>query len=231
MPAATGTTGQILSVNASGDLAFAAAGGSPNLGNTDLMADDTRVFYQDGNSLTFDIQTADFNIVDSDSGLTHFVIGQDLVELGDTAGRVKAHGRLIPEKGIEQDEAGLTSAGAFGAGADITFLGSSNTAVDVGRVYYYSGTAWVGYTTATEAPQKALLGIAVGSTAASGFILKGFINPTGGTGLTAGAPVFGFTNASITSTAPTAGYQRIMGHAISTSVIYFNPSAEYIDLT
>ena len=137
----------------------------------------------------------------------------------------------VGEAGIEQDEAGLTAAGAFGAGSDITFLGSSSTAVNVGKVYYYSGTAWVGYTTATEAPQKALLGIAAGSTAASGFILKGFINPTGGTGLTAGAPVYGFTDASITSTAPTAGYQRIMGHAISTSVIYFNPSAEYIDLT
>jgi len=125
----------------------------------------------------------------------------------------------------------LTLAGAYGDGADITFLGSSATSVIAGRIYYYSGATWVFHTTANEAPQKALLGVAVGSTMAKGFLLKGFVNPNGTTNLTAGETVFGSTNASVSSTAPTSGYQRIMGHAISSSVIYFNPSAEYIDLT
>jgi len=141
----------------------------------------------------------------------------------DVTGRVKADS-------IEQDSSSLTTTAAYGAGADITFLGSSATSVFQGRVYYYSGATWLAYTSADEAPQKALLGLAIGTTMAAGFVLKGFINPNGGTGLTAGATVFGATNATITSTAQTA-YQRIMGHAISTSVIYFNPSAEYIDLT
>jgi len=151
--------------------------------------------------------------------------------LGDAGMVVNALGTFRAEAGIEQDEAGLSLAGRYGAGADITYLGSSSSSTISGRVYYYSGSTWVYYTTATEAPQKALLGVATGSTMAKGFILRGFINPNGTTNLTAGAPVFGATNASMTSTAPTTGYQRVMGHAISTSVIYFNPSAEYLDLT
>ena len=98
-------------------------------------------------------------------------------------------------------------------------------------MYYYSGATWLAYTSADEAPQKALLGISLGTTMASGFLLKGFVAPSPATGtLTAGTVCFGATNAAIVSTVQTA-YQRIMGHAISTSVIYFNPSAEYIDLT
>lgn len=145
-------------------------------------------------------------------------------------GYVNLTGTLQAEAGVEQDEAGLTVAGAYGAGADITYLGSASSATTAGRIYYYNGTTWVFYTSATEAPQKALLGMAVGTSMAKGFILKGFINPNGATGFTTASPIYGATNASATTTAPTSGYQRIMGHAISTSVIYFNPSNDFIEL-
>ena len=213
---------------------FGDIGGSStntNLAIADLTANGNRTLDMDGNSLVFDLNGAgEFKVEDTGTGFQHIAIGQDLLELGDSDSRVVVEGSFFAEKGVEQDEASLTATGAFGAGADITFLGASSTTVNAGRIYYYSGTTWLNYTSATEAPQKALLGIAAGSTAASGFILKGFVRPNAVASSTAGAPVFGATNASITSTAPTAGYQRIMGHAISTSVIYFNPSAEYLDL-
>tara|TARA_R110002153_G_C13286161_1_gene494506 strand:- start:1116 stop:1880 length:765 start_codon:yes stop_codon:yes gene_type:complete len=215
-------------------VAFSALGGSStntNLAIANLTADNNRTLDMDGNSLIFDLNGGDFTVEDTTSGFQHILIGQDLLELGDSLSRVVVEGDFLAEKGVEQDEASLTAAGAFGAGADITFLGSSQTSANAGRIYYYSGAAWVAFTSATEAPQKALLGIAIGSTMAKGFILKGFIRPNAVASSTAGAPVFGATNASITSTAPTAGYQRVMGHAISTSVIYFNPSAEYLELT
>ena len=185
----------------------------------------------DGNSLTIDNNGGDFTLRDSGTSDTYITAGSNELGLGDSGMPVKAQGLFRAEAGIEQDEAGLTVAGAYGDGADITFLGSSATSVIAGRLYYYSGAAWVFYTTASEAPQKALLGMAIGTTVAKGFVLKGFVNPNGTTNLTAGETVFGSTNASVSSTAPTTGYQRIMGHAISSSVIYFNPSTEYIDLT
>ena len=206
-------------------------GANTNLGNANLTADDDRTYDVDGNSLIFDVNNGDFQIQDIANSDVYLQAANNELILADTLMPIKARGIFRAEAGIEQDEAGLSLAGAYGDGADITFLGSSATSVITGRIYYYSGATWVLYTTANEPPQKALLGVALGTSMGKGFLLRGFINPNGTTNLTAGETVFGSTNASVSSTAPTSGYQRVMGHAISSSVIYFNPSAEYIDLT
>jgi len=233
LPDDTGTNGQVMTTDGSGNLSFTTVSGggtNTNLGNANLTADNNRTLDMDGNNLTIDNNGGEFTLKDSGTSDTYITAGSNELGLGDAGMVVNALGTFRAAGGIEQDEAGLTTAGAYGDGADITFLGSSATSVLTGKLYYYSGATWVFYTSATEAPQKALLGVAIGTTMSRGFLLKGFVNPNGATGFTAGAPVFGATNASITSTIQTA-YQRIMGHAISGTVIYFNPSAEYIDLT
>ena len=129
--------------------------------------------------------------------------------------------------GSIHDSTGVTSAGDYGTGADITFLGASGTAVTQGRLYYWDGTTWTGYTSATEAPQTALVGVSIGTTMASGFVLRGMVY---GASLTAGELVYGLTNGGPSTTAPTSGFQRIMGHSVSTTVYYLNPSQEYIEI-
>ena len=216
---------------------FGDIGGSStntNLAIADLTADGNRTLDMDGNTLTIDINDGEFIVSDSSNGDSYIEAGSSVLQLGKTGTSVVVKGTFLAEKGVEQDEAELTSLGKYGDGADITFLGSSQTSVYAGRIYYYSGAAWVAFTPATEAPQKGLLGIAAGTTMGAGFILKGFINvigtPNGSNDLTAGSPVFGTTNASVVSAAPGAGYQRVMGHAVNAAVIYFNPSAEYIEI-
>lgn len=130
--------------------------------------------------------------------------------------------------GVDNSISGISSAGDYGPGADITFLGSSSTGTNAGRFYYYSGSTWVAYTSATEVPQGSLIGYAIGGTMASGFVLRGMVY---GTSLTAGKPVFGLTNGGPSTTAPTSGFQRIMGHSVSTTVFYLNPSQEYIEIS
>lgn len=127
------------------------------------------------------------------------------------------------------DTTGLTTTAQIGHGAEITFLGSSGTGTTVGKIYYYDGSTWQTFSSATEAAQKALLGYSLGSTMASGFLLRGFVHADSSS-LTAGSFVFGATNASITPTAPTSGFQRIIGHAVANDIVYFNPSQEFIDL-
>ena len=131
--------------------------------------------------------------------------------------------------GSIQDSTGVSSAGDYGDGADITFIGSSATSVTQGSLYYYSGTTWTSYTTTTEAPQKALVGMAIGTTMAAGFVLRGIVY--GGTSLTGGGLVFGKFDGSFTDVAASTGFQRVMGHGISTSLCYFNPSQDYLELT
>jgi len=223
-----------ITVDAQGRITAAANGSGgtdTNLGNANLTANGDRTYDNDGNSLIFDVNSGDLEIKDIGNSDVYLLAGNNELALGDSGMPVKSLGTFRAEAGIEQDEAGLTVAGAYGDGANITFLGSSASSTIAGRVYYYSGATWVFYTTASEAPQKALLGVAIGTSMAKGFVLHGFVNPNGATNLTAGETVFGSTNASVSSAAPTSGFQRVMGHAISTSVIYFNPSVEYIDLT
>ena len=67
-PTATGTLGQVLEVNASGDLVFAtpSGGGSDtHLGNANLTADDNRTYDCNGNDLSIDPNGGEFAINDS----------------------------------------------------------------------------------------------------------------------------------------------------------------------
>jgi hypothetical protein len=147
---------------------------------------------------------------------------------------ITLNGPVTANEFIQEHSSGISSAGDYGDGADITFLGSSGTSVVAGKIYYYNGTTWALYSTAVAASQISLLGMAVGSTMSSGFILRGFVRPSlVDAQLTAGQTVFSSSSngaGQVTSTAPTTGYQRILGHAVSTSVIYFNPSVEHIEL-
>lgn len=123
----------------------------------------------------------------------------------------------------------LSSTGDHGEGSIVTYFDTGGAgATTAGRVYHYTGTAWAFATSSAEAGNKALVGMALGSTEASGFLLRGFVNP--GSTMTAGSQCFLFTNASITNTVPTSGFSRVMGHSVTTTVMYFNPSADYIDL-
>ena len=123
----------------------------------------------------------------------------------------------------------LNSAGDHGEGSVVTYFDTSaSNSVNQGRVYYYTGSAWSAAQSSVEAGNKALVGVALGSDESSGFLLRGFVN-TGET-LTAGEQCFLTTQATITNTVPTSGFSRVMGHSVTTSVMYFNPSQDYLDL-
>lgn len=128
---------------------------------------------------------------------------------------------------------GISSAGNVGGGAETTvFGGSGGTSSFAGRSYYYTGSAWAVATQSLEAANKGLLGIALGGNTGVGMCLKGFIK-TDVTNLTPGSPAYMNTNATITTTAPsTSGnFSRIIGYAVTSDTIFFNPSNEYIELS
>jgi hypothetical protein len=128
---------------------------------------------------------------------------------------------------------GISSAGNVGKGAETTaYGGASGTSSLAGRSYYYTGAAWASATQSLEAANKGLLGIALGANTGVGMCLKGFVK-TDVTNLTPGSPAYMNTNATITTTVPsTSGnFSRIIGHAVTSDTIFFNPSNEYIELS
>ena len=127
----------------------------------------------------------------------------------------------------------LSSTGDHGEGSVVTYFDTSASySTTAGRVYYHTGATtgnkWAFATSSAEAGNKALVGIALGTDQSAGFLLRGFVNP--GITMTASSQCFLATNASITNTVPTSGFSRVMGHSVTTTVMYFNPSGDYLDL-
>ena len=167
--------------------------------------------------------------------------GSDNTEVGNSTEKTVLNGSSVDAGALQfscgpatmdqilETNVSLSSVGDHGDGAVVTYFDTGGAgATTAGRVYYYTGTAWAFATSSAEAGNKALVGMALGSTEASGFLLRGFVNP--GITMTAGSQCFLLTNASITNTVPTSGFSRVMGHSVTTTVMYFNPSADYIDL-
>ena len=119
----------------------------------------------------------------------------------------------------------ITSDGGVG---DIIKLGS--TSVTAGNIYYWNGSTWSAATSANSATSS-LVAIAAGNNSGTnGMILRGIVQ-TGDT-LTVGAPAYlTSTSGQISSTQPGSGAVRIMGYALSSQELYFNPSPDWVTLT
>lgn len=82
-PTADGTNGQVLTTNGSGALSFTTV---PNLGNSDITADDNRTYDQNGSDLRFDPNGGEWSVDDSTGlpNLPEIQVGQGEVYLRGT---------------------------------------------------------------------------------------------------------------------------------------------------
>lgn len=128
--------------------------------------------------------------------------------------------------------------GSYGEGSEIVIVGTSTSTTE-GRVYGMTAQgAWSVATPANESATKTFVGIAIGSSSSKGMLVKGFVvvpvaNAIANTQtLNIGRPVYANTNGTITDEPPsTTGYfQRILGHAVASNIIYFNPSGQFLEV-
>jgi len=133
---------------------------------------------------------------------------------------------------------GISSTGDFGAGSRI-FIGSDLTTISSGKVYYLSSTlAWTISNSSTEAAAGGWLGVRTsnGTNSTGGMLIEGLVKVgTNLSGGTVGDKVYLLnTNGALTTTLPTTSglYVRIVGYLVdaTNSIIYFNPSPDYIEL-
>ena len=132
----------------------------------------------------------------------------------------------------------ISSTGDFGTGSRI-FTGSDLTTISSGKVYYLSSTlAWSLSNSGTEAAAGGWLGVRTsnGSNSTGGMLIEGLVKlGTNLSGTTIGDKVYLLNaNGAVTTTLPTTSglYVRIVGYVVdaTNSIIYFNPSPDYIEL-
>jgi hypothetical protein len=125
----------------------------------------------------------------------------------------------------------LTSNGDFyGELISLADVGSPT----VGNVYYLSSSStWLPTDADTAAESRNLIGIATsGSGFDRGVLIRGYFKNTSWS-FTIGAPVYlSVTPSGLSSTQPTAtgDIVRVVGYAIASDEIYFNPSQDWIEL-
>ncbi len=119
----------------------------------------------------------------------------------------------------------ITSDGGVG---DVVSLGSTS-GLTAGNLYYWNGTSWSA-ASATNSATSSLVAIAKSINSSNGMILRGIVQT--GDALTAGAPAYISASAGqVSSTQPTSGAVRVMGYALDTTHMYFNPSPDWITLS
>jgi len=243
LPAATGTTGQILSVNASGDLAFAAAGGggSGGIGTADQTLDADRTIDTNGFNLDIELDptgTADtFTIHDG----THDLFQVDttttgtLFSVNDVSGLPllevdEDQGVIMPS--IKVEDGGLSSAGSYGKGSEVWYQGTSTPTA--GDVYYLDSSGnWAATDADAVATSKGMLAVAAGTDSdVNGMVIKGFVYLATDSGGSVGDPVYLHTTAG-KLTNDVSGYTtgdivRIAGYKVAANIVYFNPSQDWI---
>jgi len=124
------------------------------------------------------------------------------------------------------------SGGSSYQGEIISLYSNSTTA---GKVYMHSdfASAW-SLADADDQSTKNLLAIATASNSSSGMLLRGIVRYSSGHGLVSGRPIYvSNTAGEMTNTAPTGSgdYVRVIGYAINSAYIYFNPDTTWVELT
>ena len=250
-PTATGTLGQVLEVDASGDLVFAtpSGGGGGGLGSADqtLTADrtiDTNGYNLDieldptGTADTFTIHDGTHDLFQVDTGTTGIIFS-----VNDVSGLPKltiddSDGVTIDKfKEVKYEKPSNTD---FSYQGDVVYFGAT-TGMTQGDLYYYNSSGnWAqANADAASTSGSVLLAIALGTASdTNGMLLKGTFTMAAvaidGTEATGDELYVSATAGHVTSAAPTAtGYTvRVVGYMLdgTNGQIWFNPSNDFITL-
>jgi hypothetical protein len=126
-----------------------------------------------------------------------------------------------------------TAVGAAGEVEGNVVKFGTTTGLTAGSVYVFNGTDWVAVDADAEATTKGLLGVALGTTAADGFLTHGTAYLSHDPG-TAGDVLYidTVTPGYLTSTQPSAqgDFVRVAGYCLADQKVFFSPSQDWIEI-
>ena len=108
----------------------------------------------------------------------------------------------------------------------------TTTGLTAGSVYVFNGTNWVAVDADAEATTKGLMGVALGTTAADGFLTHGTAYLSHDPGTAGDILYVSPTAGELTSTQPSAStqYVRVAGYCLADNKVFFSPSQDWIDI-
>ena len=127
----------------------------------------------------------------------------------------------------------INATGEYGYGAEI-WEGPGLSDTSAGRMYYLtSGNTMAAASSGSEAEVSGFIGVGTTGNSSDGLVIRGFVyigTPVGGG--SPGDKVYINTSGTFTTTKPTTSgdFVRLVGHLASSTIVYFNPSNDYIEL-
>jgi hypothetical protein len=133
------------------------------------------------------------------------------------------------------------NAGDYGSGAEILYNEGAGTGFTTGAIYVLRAGTWNAIDCSGVSTTKNLCAVALGSTSASGMLIKGCVTlaetyEAVGGGDSGGAIVYGSATDSgrATLVAPTSSghFVRILGYSlnVSSKKMFFNPDSTYVEI-
>lgn len=213
-PTADGTANQVIKTNGAGQLSFTdQATGTVN--TTGTPANNQISVFTDADTIE-----GDANLTWSGTSLT--VAGTAVIDR------------------VNVSEAGISSAGEYGAGARILDrVGTNTLSTTAGSLYYLGSTSWAQTDADSASTASGLLAIATATASNNGMLVSGVVkvaNNSGFSSASEGDVLYVSTTAGdVTSTAPTAtgDIVRVVGYVLDAAngIIYFDPSKDWFELS
>lgn len=108
----------------------------------------------------------------------------------------------------------------------------STTGLTAGSVYVFNGTDWVAVDADAEATTKGLMGVALGTSASSGFLTHGVAYLSHDPGTAGDVLYLSATAGQVTGTQPstTGQFVRVAGYCLADNKVFFSPSQDWIEI-
>jgi hypothetical protein len=149
-----------------------------------------------------------------------------------TTGDISGNGSTLKVSEIDTSAGSAGSAGEKGINAEtVTFY--SNTVI-AGGIYYLGSSAWTISNADAVSTSKGFMGVSTSTNSNTGMVIRGIVYVFSDPGGSVGDVVY-LSTAAGRLTTDISGFgagdvARIMGYKVGTSLVFFDPSKDYIEL-
>lgn len=219
LPDDTGTNGQVMTTDGSGNLSFTTASGGVSVNS------------QAVNRLVACSSSSD--VLDGEANLTFNGSTLSVTGAISTTGQLSGNGSSIAVSKLNTAIGAASSAGDIGLNAEVLTI-TTTTGLLAGYVYYLGASAWTSAVATSVAAASGMMAVATSTSSADGMCIRGIVHVATALGGSIGDVVYLSTASgrmTTTAVSSTGNVNRVMGYKVGTNKLFFNPSQEWIEIS